>query len=80
MAYGCYRCGAINGPLKEWDEEQTRPTCDECGESAIVTMQEAMDILNDLHLKGKWRIDPFDADYFTELMEAAFEQEHSSNR
>lgn len=46
--YGCFRCGSINGPLRDI---QFIPICGECGERAIVTFRQAMDALNEMWLK-----------------------------
>ncbi len=51
--YGCFRCGA------KLDEDDLVPdddvylgVCPECGEDSVMSVTSAMDIINDLYLKG----------------------------
>lgn len=71
--YGCYRCGTINGNLRDM-ELDGRQKCGECGEDAIITFQEAMDALNDAYLKGIFRPNNY-VDPYLELIEAGEELE-----
>lgn len=48
--YGCFRCGEINGDIKE-DLDQ-RYICDNCGERGVVTFVNALDILNETYIRG----------------------------
>ena len=45
----CYNCGE-----SEFAEGDDR-TCSECGHPSLLTVQEAMDIVNDMHLKGHYK-------------------------
>jgi len=47
--YGCFRCGEQD---VEYTEEDYKRTCGSCGESdCIVSLQEALDLLNDIYLR-----------------------------
>jgi hypothetical protein len=54
---GCYRCGAIDGPVEvKNNEEPVILTCGECGEeNTIVTFQVALDLLNEKHFHDRMR-------------------------
>lgn len=49
--YGCFRCGEIMGEVRESDLG-IGFVCESCGEKAVVTFTNTLDILNDLYLKG----------------------------
>jgi len=49
--YGCYRCGEIMGEIRESDSS-TGWTCESCGEPAVMSFLNALDILNDLYIRG----------------------------
>ena len=57
--YGCFRCGVILGAVKVNPEEGYH-TCVECGENGIVSFIQALDTINDQHLRGA--LDGFDDD------------------
>lgn len=50
--YGCIKCGVINGDLRRDELMEDIVSCGECGAKTIITFQQALDLLNDLHLKG----------------------------
>lgn len=45
----CYSCGAEHPDYKV---EKYQRVCAECGEPAVMTVEEVIDLLNDLRLKG----------------------------
>lgn len=47
----CYRCGAVNGDYT-FNDLSAIHHCGECGEEGVVTVQQTMDILNQLVLDG----------------------------
>ena len=47
--YGCFRCGELMGDIREGDQGSV---CEGCGEAAIMTLQNSLDIINDLYLRG----------------------------
>lgn len=47
--YGCFRCGTLGGAWYEIDGGVR--SCCECGEPGILTLQQALDMLNDIYLK-----------------------------
>lgn len=51
----CFRCGIIEGPV-DYDAQDT-PICGACREPAIVNFIEALDLLNDLYLKGLFELE-----------------------
>lgn len=52
IRYGCFRCGHQIDAL----DDLIRPSsCPECGKEYLLTYQEALDILNDLYLKEKFK-------------------------
>lgn len=53
--YFCYRCGEINGDIKL--TEYNEMLCGACGENSLLGITSAIDILNDLHLKGQLEIE-----------------------
>ena len=76
--YGCFRCGKINGDLTEDDDGVY--LCGECGERSVLPFRGALDILNDMHLKGalrEYEVDP-DDDYIT-VIEPAEEEDNNDN-
>lgn len=54
--YGCFRCGSIRSTLKHSLSEDL-VLCGECGERGVVTFRQALDILNEIHLKNKHQLD-----------------------
>jgi len=47
--HGCFRCGEQDVQFTEVDYKRT---CHSCGESdCIISMQEALDLLNDIYLR-----------------------------
>ena len=52
VVYGCFRCGH----KQVANDDLIRPTsCEDCGSPHLFTYQEALDLLNELHLKGKFK-------------------------
>jgi len=49
MIQGCWRCGEIMGDIRQ---EEQGYICESCGEQAIVSMINILDVMNDLHLRG----------------------------
>lgn len=49
QVYGCFRCGELMGDFTEAGETLT---CSGCGEEGIVSMVNALDMINDMYLKG----------------------------
>ena len=49
--WACYRCGEIMGDVRE-TENHYGYTCESCGEQSVISFLNALDILNDLYLKG----------------------------
>ena len=49
--YGCFRCGTMMHDVV-YDEDSGFGVCGECNEVAVVMFGQALDILNDLYLKG----------------------------
>ena len=47
----CFRCGYID---EDYDVDEGISTCSHCGEQGIMSFTMALDILNDLHLNGRW--------------------------
>lgn len=45
----CYRCGAMHGDYEV--KEDGTVCCGHCGESSVVTLQQASDMLNEYHLR-----------------------------
>lgn len=66
--YGCFRCGTIGGDTK-MDMRDEIPICAECGENALVTLQQALDILNDYWLTNKYEAHELDEDLIQFLRE-----------
>jgi DNA-directed RNA polymerase subunit RPC12/RpoP len=52
--YGCFRCGAILADVEEGDDAFAK--CSECGEHSVINFIHALDLINDLHLKGLVKI------------------------
>lgn len=52
IVYGCFRCGT---KVKVQDDLIRPPSCPDCGSGYFLTHQEALDILNDLYLKKKFK-------------------------
>ena len=52
IIYGCISCGTqVEAP-----DDLIRPSlCESCGHYYLITYQEALDILNDLYLKKKFK-------------------------
>lgn len=52
VVYGCFHCGTkVEAP-----DDLIRPAlCEDCGWPHLLTHQEALDILNDLYLKKKFK-------------------------
>jgi DNA-directed RNA polymerase subunit RPC12/RpoP len=68
--YGCFRCGAIR-PATDRDPTTDALHCVECGEAAIVTFRQALDMLNGYYVQNKERVvELMDADeYYPDLEE-----------
>lgn len=49
--YGCWRCGTLMGGVEE-NSEGHNVVCKGCGESAILSFTTALDLINDLHVRG----------------------------
>lgn len=49
----CFHCGSTREGNYE-DTFSIHP-CEVCGETGMLTCETAMDLLNDLYLKGKWK-------------------------
>lgn len=49
--YGCWRCGKVMGALKE-DDAGFRLICGECGENSVLSFINALDVINDLFVRG----------------------------
>jgi len=49
--YGCWRCGELMGEIRE-SEGSYGYICESCGEQGIVSFLNALDMLNDMYLKG----------------------------
>jgi len=49
--FGCWRCGEIMGDIHEAETSEGY-ICDSCGERAIVSFTNTLDVMNDLYLKG----------------------------
>lgn len=47
----CFRCGAINSKVHE-----SETLCEQCGEESLYTLIEALDKLNDLYVRGLFRL------------------------
>lgn len=47
--YGCFRCGELMGDIRE---EGASTVCDSCGEAAIMTLTNALDVMNEIYLRG----------------------------
>jgi hypothetical protein len=45
----CYSCGAED---PNYSIEEYQRVCEECGEPSVMTVEEVIDLLNDLRLKG----------------------------
>lgn len=54
--YGCFRCGALQPPLRH-DLSEDIVRCGECGERGVVTFRQALDILNEMHLKNRRQLE-----------------------
>jgi len=50
--YGCYRCGAVMGEVQE-DPYEGHHRCGSCGEAAVISFLNALDMLNEMHLRGE---------------------------
>ena len=48
--YGCFRCGVIQEDIEE--DTSGFYKCCSCGEFGITSFVRALDIINDMHLKG----------------------------
>jgi len=51
--YGCWNCGKQNGDYEY--NEYGEAVCSECNRPAIIGLEEALDILKDLNLKGVYK-------------------------
>lgn len=58
MTIACFRCGTRHDYLPE-AEDTGFGICDECGEDAVLTFNQALDLLNDLYLNGTWDKDGY---------------------
>ena len=55
MSHGCYRCGEIDGEVEVYIDQSTK--CCSCGTTGtVISFQTALDIINDLYLKGEMKI------------------------
>jgi len=74
--YGCFRCGAVRPPTDR-DPTTDKLHCVECGEAAIVTLRQALDMLNGYYIQDRERVvSLMDQDeYYPELEE---EDAHNS--
>jgi len=65
--YACYRCGEMMGEIRE-SEGVYGYICESCGEQGIVSFLNALDILNDMYVKGELHLNGEDQyiDDFTE--------------
>jgi hypothetical protein len=53
IIYGCFRCGCKHSA----PDDLIRPgSCVTCGEEHLLTHQESLDLLNELFLKGLFKI------------------------
>jgi DNA-directed RNA polymerase subunit RPC12/RpoP len=52
VTYGCFRCGT---KVSVEDDLIRTSHCEDCGSVYLITYQEALDILNDLFLKKKFK-------------------------
>lgn len=50
--YGCFRCGAVR-PQVDINPDTGSMTCGGCGEASIVTLKQALDMLNGYYLMNK---------------------------
>lgn len=47
----CFRCGEVEGEY-EFDENSAVQKCNSCGDHGVITVQQGMDILNELVLRN----------------------------
>lgn len=68
--YGCFRCGAIR-PIVDINPDTGKYHCGQCGEASIVTMRQALDMLNNYYITYKKDcIDSMSYDeYYPDLVE-----------
>ena len=66
--YGCIRCGEIGGDISQ--NTHGHYVCGSCGETSIVGFVQALDLLNDLYLKGVIGIPEIDEDDIEEFLSA----------
>lgn len=50
----CFRCGARDVEVNDLGGDKVK--CPDCGERSLMTTVEALDLLNDLYLKGNFSI------------------------
>lgn len=51
QVYGCFRCGELMGDIREANDGY-HYICENCGEVSVISFVNALDILNDLYIKG----------------------------
>jgi DNA-directed RNA polymerase subunit RPC12/RpoP len=54
-AYGCFRCGTIR-PACVRESDDDKYECCECGEKAIVTLKQALDMINNHYLNNRTEV------------------------
>jgi len=67
QVYGCFRCGEVMGDIHE-AESGIGYVCESCGEQAVISFLNTLDILNDLYLKGDLSLEGEDI-YLDDLIE-----------
>jgi len=63
--WACFRCGKVAGDVRK-DSEEGPWICEECGESGIVTIPQALDIINDFYLREEFTLD-YDEEYYEDM-------------
>lgn len=51
----CFRCGEVEGDY-DYDPTSASQLCKNCGEHGVITVQQSMDILNELVLEERIKI------------------------
>lgn len=71
--YGCFRCGELCGEVVI-TTESTLPICGSCGESSVLTFQQALDVMNELHLSGELMLSSVDTEAWAEELQDIIEE------
>lgn len=79
QAYGCFRCGKIR-PAVDRDPITDKLQCVDCGECAVVTLQQALDMLNGYYIQDRERIvDLMEEDEYYPVLEGDDLDDRSDN-